>query len=177
MNARELPIAKPCPARWDLMVGGDRQRFCRECRKSVTDLSQMSDADARAYLAANPGSCVRYTKTSSGAVAHKAPCETVARRIARRKAGSLVALGAALWSGAAIAAPQGDQAPGWWTWVETRVHAIAEKVGVAKPAEIPVEVMQGDVAYVPEPPPPPLAQEEEPILMGKVAPRPAQQRN
>jgi hypothetical protein len=145
------------------MIGDDRRRFCRECRKAVTDLSAMTDGEARDFLAANPGSCVRYTRNTSGAVAHKAPCETVARRIARRRAGALVALGTALWSTAAIAAPEADQAPGWWTWVETRVHEIAQKVGiVAAPVEVPP--LMGAVAYVPPPPADPP-----PVVMGKVA--------
>jgi hypothetical protein len=45
-----LKIASPCPAKWEDMVGSNRERHCKECRKSVFNISGMTKLEAEAFL-------------------------------------------------------------------------------------------------------------------------------
>jgi hypothetical protein len=104
------------------MDGDARRRFCKACSKSVTDLSTLTEDEARAFLAANRGACVRYTRDAKGLVIH-APCDRKATEIRRRRMVFGATVASALWSGAAFAAPAARQKPDWVTWVEDKVAA------------------------------------------------------
>ncbi|MDB6020488.1 MAG: hypothetical protein JWQ04_345 [Pedosphaera sp.] len=73
MNKNALPfklnIAKPCPARWEDMGGGDQVRFCDHCRKNVYNLSAMTSAEATALVEAKHGNlCARFYQRADGTV-------------------------------------------------------------------------------------------------------------
>lgn len=70
MDRAELPIRTPCTADWTTMTPADGGRFCGDCKKVVRDLSRMSEADARALLAAprNEELCVRYLHDRHGTI-------------------------------------------------------------------------------------------------------------
>jgi hypothetical protein len=51
-------IKKPCPIRWEDMVGDARTRFCAVCNKHVHDLGGMTPDEARA-LVASGRACVQ----------------------------------------------------------------------------------------------------------------------
>jgi len=66
-----LRIPEPCHAEWAAMDGDHRSRHCAACDLHVTDLSQLTRADAEALLATRtPGGrvCVRYTVDAAGQV-------------------------------------------------------------------------------------------------------------
>lgn len=61
-------LAFVCPMPWSAMVGDERSRFCSVCRKSVTNLSVLSEDERKALLAAaRPGElCVAYQRGLEG---------------------------------------------------------------------------------------------------------------
>lgn len=61
-------LAFVCPMPWSAMVGDERSRFCSACRKSVTNLSVLSEDERKAVLAAaRPGElCVAYQRGLEG---------------------------------------------------------------------------------------------------------------
>lgn len=61
MRRESLPIAQPCNADWERMDGDGAVRFCRRCEQQVHDLSAMTEAEARAFLARGGQPCIRYT--------------------------------------------------------------------------------------------------------------------
>ncbi|MEZ4458433.1 MAG: hypothetical protein R3E66_01640 [bacterium] len=75
MKRDQLKIASPCHENYDAMLGHGPQRFCESCSKHVTNLSEMTRDDAKAFLDAAKGSsvCVRYRATASGNVLFRAP--------------------------------------------------------------------------------------------------------
>lgn len=62
MKLSDLPIPEPCQASRDEMrVTGLGRRFCDQCRKTVYNLSAMSERDARALVRERAGElCVEY---------------------------------------------------------------------------------------------------------------------
>ncbi|MEQ1500940.1 MAG: hypothetical protein ABMB14_01855, partial [Myxococcota bacterium] len=110
MNQLELPVPKPCPARWDRMVGDNRTRFCRACRATVHDLTARTASEARALLRDHPGGCVRYSyDRHTGLVVHRDGdgCSRTRARSAGRRAWVLVVvgslIGAPAWAGITLA--------------------------------------------------------------------------
>lgn len=66
---KNLKIASPCSADWDLMAGDDRKRFCGECKLNVYNLSGMTKYDAENLLRLSEGRlCVRYFQRPDGTV-------------------------------------------------------------------------------------------------------------
>lgn len=64
-----LRISEPCHAEWAVMDGDLRSRHCAACDLHVTDLSQLTRAEAEALLTTRtPGGrvCVRYTVDAAG---------------------------------------------------------------------------------------------------------------
>jgi hypothetical protein len=61
MRRESLPISQPCNADWERMEGEGSVRFCRRCEQQVHDVSAMSEAEARVFLAAGGQPCIRYT--------------------------------------------------------------------------------------------------------------------
>lgn len=71
MRLSSLRVAEPCHADWGVMSGDARARHCEHCRLQVTDLSELTRAEAEDLLArGGPGGrlCVRYTQDAAGEV-------------------------------------------------------------------------------------------------------------
>lgn len=67
-----IKIASPCSQDWDSMVGGDRRRYCGECRMNVYNLSGMTRSEAEDLLLNAEGRlCVRYYRRADGTVLTK----------------------------------------------------------------------------------------------------------
>jgi hypothetical protein len=101
-----VQIAAPCPASWDEMTGNDRVRFCRQCEKSVYDLSAMRRDEAEALLSEKEGKiCVRLYRRADGTVL-TADCPVGVRRRRRRRLIAAAVGGGAIAAGAVTAAAQ-----------------------------------------------------------------------
>lgn len=50
MHQSDIEIPEPCSEDWDSMTPNERGRYCDSCRKTVHDLSGMTEADARRVL-------------------------------------------------------------------------------------------------------------------------------
>lgn len=74
MRMTELPISEPCQEDWDAMrEDPGARRFCDQCTKHVHDLSELTEAEARAVLD-NRGDrriCVRYRVDGDGSLKFK----------------------------------------------------------------------------------------------------------
>lgn len=64
-----LKVASPCSQNWNEMYGGDRKRFCGECKLNVYNLSGMTKAEAENLISNTEGRlCVRYYQRADGTV-------------------------------------------------------------------------------------------------------------
>jgi hypothetical protein len=62
-------IANPCTVPWNTMIGGERTRFCGECRRKVYNLSAMPRQEAEDFLGRMEGRvCVRLFRRHDGTV-------------------------------------------------------------------------------------------------------------
>lgn len=70
MRSTQLRVLSPCHENYDAMRGGGATRFCEQCEKSVTNLSELTRAEAQRFLERNVGKkvCVRYRKRRDGEV-------------------------------------------------------------------------------------------------------------
>jgi hypothetical protein len=71
MSLDGLRIAEPCHADWAAMDGDSRSRHCAACDLQVTDLTQLTEAEAETLLATRTRGgrvCVRYTLDAAGRV-------------------------------------------------------------------------------------------------------------
>jgi hypothetical protein len=72
VRARDLEIRRPCPTRLDPQRadGGVKSWYCGHCEKSVHVLSNMTQSEARAFLAAREGQdlCVTYAVRRDGTI-------------------------------------------------------------------------------------------------------------
>src|SRR5262245_19117449 len=60
-------IASPCDARWDLMRGDDRSRFCEGCQKHVYNLAAMTREEAERLIVEKEGDlCARGYQRADG---------------------------------------------------------------------------------------------------------------
>jgi hypothetical protein len=73
MRSARLRILDPCHEDYDAMHGSGATRFCTSCRKHVTNLSELTEVEARAFLDAHAGEpvCVRYAVRGDGEVVHR----------------------------------------------------------------------------------------------------------
>ena len=109
-----IKVASPCHADWDQMQGDDQVRFCGGYRKSVYNLSEMTEGDAQALVSRLEGRlCVRfYTRTDGTLLTQDCPVGlgAVRRKFVRKlscAAAVLLSCAAGLvrWPGAALASP------------------------------------------------------------------------
>jgi hypothetical protein len=64
-----VQIAKPCPARWEDMLGDERVRRCDLCTLDVYDVSAMRREEAESFLRERTGrTCIRLWKREDGTV-------------------------------------------------------------------------------------------------------------
>lgn len=70
MTVLHLPIAKPCHEDWDAMDPEASGKFCNSCSKSVHDLTDLTEDEAKAVLAQHVGRrlCVRYNVDNAGTI-------------------------------------------------------------------------------------------------------------
>lgn len=146
MRVSEAQIGGPCHEDWDAMqVGpGGARRFCFACSKSVHDLSEMTEAEARELLAAKADEeiCIAYALDEAGRIEHRrvpvgqglVPVSSLLRaRAARASKGATAAMVGALAActphGAAETMPE----------LEDEVAEVAERIlGHAPPAKASV---------------------------------------
>ena len=87
-----IQIATPCEASWDDMKGDDRVRFCRHCRLSVYNLSDMPREEAEKFVAQREGRlCVRFFRRHDGTVLTR-DCPVGLLALRRRLVRSVAAL-------------------------------------------------------------------------------------
>lgn len=157
-------IASPCSMRWEDMQGDDRSRFCSECKLNVHNISDMTETEAEAFLAAVvPGErvCGRFYRRADGTILTR-DCPVglrAARAKAARAAARLVgALGVVLSAGVLWA--RGYSRP----WERARLRdaqpfaAICE--WLSKPLPVPAppvrgQILMGAICVRPLPAPPP----------------------
>jgi len=64
-----IRIASPCAADWNEMYGGNRKRFCGDCKLNVYNLSGMTrDAAESLIMKAEGRLCVRFYRRADGSV-------------------------------------------------------------------------------------------------------------
>ncbi|MDI3281811.1 hypothetical protein [Polyangium sp. 15x6] len=71
MKLSTLRIAEPCHEDWQAMTGDERARRCERCDLQVTNLSELTRADAERLLSTRTREgrlCVRYTHDGQGNV-------------------------------------------------------------------------------------------------------------
>jgi hypothetical protein len=70
MRSTQLRVLSPCHENYDAMRGGGATRFCERCEKSVTNLSELTRAEAQRFLAEHAGQsvCVRYRRRGDGEI-------------------------------------------------------------------------------------------------------------
>jgi hypothetical protein len=135
MNHAELPIPNPCTADWTTMTLADGGRFCRDCKKVVRELAQLTEVEARALLASPPteGLCVRYVHDATGEIVFRRDVVPTARLARVRRAAATAFAALSLPALAGCAAQQSQPLMG------------------APPTPDMLAITMG------EPPPPPLA--------------------
>ena len=107
---RNLRVASPCSADWDLMEGDERVRFCGQCNLHVYNISEMSRAAAIALVADTEGRlCTRFFRRPDGTVLTK-DCPTGLRAVrarASRAAGAVLSATFSFLSGVTARATPG----------------------------------------------------------------------
>lgn len=75
MKREELPVKFPCHVDWRRMTPVEGGRFCGDCRKTVRDLSALTEEEAKALLrAARPGElCMRARVDAEGEIVFARP--------------------------------------------------------------------------------------------------------
>jgi hypothetical protein len=93
MKNSELVIAAPCNADWSTMTLADRGRFCGACKKVVRELTQLTEREARALLAAPEaeGLCVRYVHDHTGEIVFKREMVPVSALTRMKRAAAVLA--------------------------------------------------------------------------------------
>ena len=105
-----IEIASPCHVSWDEMTGDERSRFCRHCKLSVYNLSEMTRDEAEALIASREGrACVRLYRRADGTVLTR-DCPVGVRYLRQRFTRAVAALASlfvALLSGTLLAGVMG----------------------------------------------------------------------
>jgi hypothetical protein len=104
VQQQHVAIQSPCPTTLDpeRAAGGVRSWYCGHCEKAVHVLSNMTESEARSFLAANEGKdvCVTYAVKPDGTIRFKtpapAPIVPVASLAKRRRVVAAAGLGVAL---------------------------------------------------------------------------------
>src|SRR5215510_3986457 len=94
-SLNQITIPRPCNADWDEMIGNDQVRFCEHCNLEVTNLSNMTRAEAmRIVTQSRGGICVRFIVRANGEVLTQKMPERlylIGRRVSRIAAGAFTA--------------------------------------------------------------------------------------
>jgi hypothetical protein len=109
---QRIDIASPCHASWEAMEGDERVRFCRHCRLSVYNLSELTASEAEKLVRSHEGRlCVRFYRRPDGTMLTRdcpVGLRSLQRRLIRAAAG-ITGLLAAVVVGPVLAAV----APRW----------------------------------------------------------------
>jgi hypothetical protein len=74
MHRRSLRVVEPCRENFEAMEGRGARRFCGKCERQVTDLSALTEREARRRLSEGGGHmCIRYRAASDGTVLFRPP--------------------------------------------------------------------------------------------------------
>ncbi len=67
---RPLRILEPCSEDWSAMRGDDRERWCDRCKLHVTNVSELTRAEAEEVLSPRSADrrCVRVERDAEGSV-------------------------------------------------------------------------------------------------------------
>jgi len=91
-----VKIASPCPADWNSMLGGERVRFCGQCRLNVYNLSAMTQDEAEALITNYEGRlCLRFYRRRDGSILTQ-DCPVGLARLKQRASRLRRALGTAM---------------------------------------------------------------------------------
>src|SRR5690348_6654455 len=74
-----IEIASPCSASWDEMEGDERVRFCRQCKLSVFNISDMGSGEAEAFIRERTAGRAS-SATQAGSAAQIRTCVRLFRR-------------------------------------------------------------------------------------------------
>jgi hypothetical protein len=107
-----VDVAKPCTEDWSRMRGDERAKHCAKCEKTVYNLSEMTEDEAKALILGRRGDmCVTFYRRADGTLA-TAQCPTglfgVQRRRMKRVAAAAAIVAGALFTGNAFAGPGQD---------------------------------------------------------------------
>lgn len=96
LDLDRIHVAAPCSADWELMEGGDKVRYCRQCDKNVYNLSNMSRPEATKLIADSETKvCAKLYRRADGTVL-TADCpvglRTLRRRVSRFASAALSAI-------------------------------------------------------------------------------------
>lgn len=62
-------IASPCSMKWDSMIGGDRERSCSGCSRTIYNISDMTKTEAEAFLRkSGSAECVTFYRRQDGTI-------------------------------------------------------------------------------------------------------------
>jgi len=164
VKQQQVAIQSPCPTTLDpaRAAGGVRSWYCGHCEKSVHVLSNMTEREARDFLAANEGKdvCVTYAVKPDGTIRFKAPpppapIVPAASLVQRRRSVAAVGLGVAL---AACAPHENADIP------KPTITVADAPVAEVKPPVVPVQpepivddrMVDGGLRAVPPPEPVPM---------------------
>jgi len=175
VNQDRVRIQKPCPVQLDpaRAANGVRSWHCGHCDKAVHVLSNMTEPEARAFMADNSGKdvCVTYAVRKDGSirfapavapvVAPIVPVAALARRRPAAAAAAAVGLGLALAACAPHDNPKIDRPS--ITVTDAPIGAPAVPVVPAQPTpQLPSigapdeQLVDGMMAFDPPPEPPPV---------------------
>ena len=91
-----IQIAAPCHVSWDTMTGDERQRHCQQCQLTVYNVSEMSRAEAEAFIAGREGrTCLRLYRREDGTVLTR-DCPVGIRYLRQRLARAVAAIAGVL---------------------------------------------------------------------------------
>jgi hypothetical protein len=80
-NLENIRVASPCQTDWDAMLGDERERFCRECNKSVYNLSALTRKQAATLISDKQGKlCAKFSLRPDGTLLTLEPAATRAPR-------------------------------------------------------------------------------------------------
>jgi hypothetical protein len=90
-NLENIRVASPCQTDWDAMLGDERERFCRECNKSVYNLSALTRKQAATLISDKQGKlCAKFSLRPDGTLL---TLEPAASRAPRGRASRVAAAG------------------------------------------------------------------------------------
>jgi len=101
-------LSYACPIPWADLQGNERERYCQQCGRSVTNLSELSETERTAILAASGQGevCVSFYRRITGEyVTPDAPLTSEERSSIRQLGVAALSAGALLLAAGCVASP------------------------------------------------------------------------